>query len=72
MSTDQLFFKERIVENEAKVVALGIKYEREVAALNAEKLEMKRELEALQSGEKTNDKEVQEDEKLSGKKRNRS
>jgi len=50
-----VFFKERIEENEAKVVALGIKYEREVAALNAEKLEMKRELEALQSGEKTND-----------------
>ena len=67
-----VFFKERIVENEAKVVALGIKYEREVAALNAEKLEMKRELEALQSGEKTKDKEVQEDKKLSGKKRNRS
>lgn len=67
-----VFFKERIVENEAKVVALGIKYEREVAALNAEKLEMKRELEALQSGGKTNDKEVQEDGKLSGKKRDRS
>lgn len=55
------YIKERIVEIEAKV-----------AALNAEKLEMKRELEALQSGEKTNDKEEKEDEKLSGKKRNRS
>ena len=54
-------FKERIVENEAKV-----------AALNAEDLEMERKLEALQSGEKTNNKEVQEDEKLSGKKRERS
>ena len=55
------YIKERIVEIEAKV-----------AALNAEKLEMKRKLEALQSGGKTKDKEVQEDEKLSGKKRNRS
>ena len=75
--------KERIVDNEAKVVALGIereqkvadinaKYEREVAALNAKKLEMKRELEALQSGGETNGKEVQEDKKLSGKKRDRS
>jgi hypothetical protein len=33
---------------------------------------MERKLEALQSGEKTNNKEVQEDEKLSGKKRERS
>jgi len=75
--------KERIVDNEAQVIALGIereqkvadinaKYEREVAVLNAKRLEMKRELEALQTGEKTKDKEAQEDEKLSGKKRNRS
>ena len=51
---------------------MNAKHEREVAALNAEKLEMKRELESLQSRGETNDKEVQEDEKLSGKKRNRS
>jgi len=55
------FLKERIVE-----------YEREIAALNTKRLEMKRELESLQSRGETNDKEVQEDEKLSGKKRNRS
>lgn len=78
-----LCLKERIEDNEAKVVALGIeheqkiaamnaKHEREVAVLNAKKLEMKRELEALQTGEKTKDKEVEEDEKLSGKKRDRS
>jgi hypothetical protein len=54
------------------VADINAKYEREVATLNAKKLEMKRELEALQTGEKTNNKEVKEDEKLSGKKRDRS
>ena len=66
------FIRQKIEDNEAQVVALGIKYEREVAALNTKKLELKRELESLQSKETTKDKEVQEDEKLSGKKRDRS
>lgn len=65
------FIRQKIEDNEEQVVALGIKYEREVAALKTKKLELKRELESLQSRETTKDKEVG-DEKLSGKKRDRS